>query len=73
MARSVYSASNRNEYQEFSWGKRRPMRKADNHTAVSEPTVETSTFKILQSFAVCYKDSFIIFTFVIIIIIIITT
>jgi hypothetical protein len=34
------SASNRNEYQEFSWGvKLRPTRKADNFTAICEPIV----------------------------------
>jgi hypothetical protein len=36
----VNSASNRNEYQEPSWGgKGRPARKADNLTAVCEPIV----------------------------------
>jgi hypothetical protein len=34
------SASNRNEYQEPSWGgKGRPARKADNLTAICEPIV----------------------------------
>jgi hypothetical protein len=33
------SASNRNEYQESSWGKGRPARNADNFTAISEPIV----------------------------------
>jgi hypothetical protein len=33
-------ASNRNEYQESSWGsKGRPARKADNLTAICEPIV----------------------------------
>jgi hypothetical protein len=37
----VVSASNRNEYQESSWGVKggRPARKADNFTAICEPTV----------------------------------
>jgi hypothetical protein len=36
----VDSASNRNEYQEPSWGsKGRPARKADNLTAICEPIV----------------------------------
>jgi hypothetical protein len=36
----VDSASNRNEYQESSWGKGgRPARKADNLTAICEPIV----------------------------------
>jgi hypothetical protein len=35
----VDSASNRNEYQESSWGKGRPVRKADNLTAICEPIV----------------------------------
>jgi hypothetical protein len=34
------SAYNRNEYEESSWwGKGRPARKADNFTAICEPTV----------------------------------
>jgi hypothetical protein len=41
----VYSASNRNEYQElikiiFLGGKARPARKADNLTAIYEPIVK---------------------------------
>jgi hypothetical protein len=39
----VNSASNRNEYQEYSWnvlgGKERPARKADKLTAICEPIV----------------------------------
>jgi hypothetical protein len=36
----VDTASNRNKYQEFSWGvKGRPARKADNITAIYKPTV----------------------------------
>jgi hypothetical protein len=38
----VDSASNRDEYQESSWGggaKLRPARKADNLTAICKPTV----------------------------------
>jgi hypothetical protein len=36
----VGSASNRNEYQESSWGgKGRPMRKADNRTVILDPIV----------------------------------
>jgi hypothetical protein len=31
--------SNRNEYQESSWGKRRPVCKSDNLTAICELTV----------------------------------
>jgi hypothetical protein len=35
----VDSASKKNEYQESSWGnKGRPARKADNQTAICEPT-----------------------------------
>jgi hypothetical protein len=36
------SASNRNEYQESSWGVKagRPTRKADNLTAICEPIVQ---------------------------------
>jgi hypothetical protein len=33
------SASNRNEYQESSWGKKRPARRADNLAAICEPNV----------------------------------
>jgi hypothetical protein len=41
MAPGVNSASNRNEYQESSYGIKggRPARKADNLTAICEPTV----------------------------------
>jgi hypothetical protein len=40
MALGVDSASNRNEYQEDSWGgKARPARKADNLIAICEPIV----------------------------------
>jgi hypothetical protein len=35
----VYSVSDRNEYQESSWGKGRPARKADNYTAIYRPIV----------------------------------
>jgi hypothetical protein len=35
----VDSASNRNEYQESSWGEGRPARRADNLTAICEPIV----------------------------------
>jgi hypothetical protein len=35
----VDSASKRNQYQEFSWGKGRPERNADNLIAISEPIV----------------------------------
>jgi hypothetical protein len=35
----VDSASNRNEYQESSWGKGRLVRGADNLTAICEPIV----------------------------------
>jgi hypothetical protein len=35
----VDSVSNRIEYQESSWGKVRPAREADNHTAICEPIV----------------------------------
>jgi hypothetical protein len=43
----VYSASNRNEYQEqikkimFLWSKVRPMVRADNLTTICEPIVYT--------------------------------
>jgi hypothetical protein len=39
MAPGVDSASNRNEYQEYFWVKGRPVRKADNLTAICEPIV----------------------------------
>jgi hypothetical protein len=35
----VDSASNKNEYDESSWGKKRPARRADNLTAICEPNV----------------------------------
>jgi hypothetical protein len=35
----VDSASNRNEYQESSWGKGRKASKADNLTTICEPIV----------------------------------
>jgi hypothetical protein len=35
----VDSASNRNEYQESFWGKRRPAHKADNLTVICESIV----------------------------------
>jgi hypothetical protein len=35
----IDSASNRNEYQELWGGKVRSARKADNLTAISEPTI----------------------------------
>jgi hypothetical protein len=35
----VDSTSNRNEYQESSWGKRRAASEAGNLTAICEPTV----------------------------------
>jgi hypothetical protein len=35
----VDSASNRNKIQEFSWGKKRPARRADNLAAIYEPNV----------------------------------
>jgi hypothetical protein len=35
----VDSASNRNEYQESSWGKGRPALKADNRTVIFESSV----------------------------------
>jgi hypothetical protein len=39
MALGVDSASNRNEYQEFSWGKKRPVRRIDNVAAIYVPIV----------------------------------
>jgi hypothetical protein len=39
MALGLDSTSNKNEYQESSWGKGRPARKADNLTAIFEPIV----------------------------------
>jgi hypothetical protein len=39
MAPGVDSASNRNEYQESSWGKGQLAREADNLTATCESTV----------------------------------
>jgi hypothetical protein len=39
-SRGVDSASNRNEYQESSWGyKKRPARRADNLAVIYEPNV----------------------------------
>jgi hypothetical protein len=35
----IDSATNRNEYDESSWAKGRPVRKADNLTALCEPIV----------------------------------
>jgi hypothetical protein len=39
MVLEIDLASNRNEYQEYSGGKGRPARKADNRTAICEPIV----------------------------------
>jgi hypothetical protein len=39
MVGGVDSASNRNEYQELSWGKKRPQRRANNFAAICEPNV----------------------------------
>jgi hypothetical protein len=35
----IESTSNRNEYQESSWGKMRPARRADNLAAICESNV----------------------------------
>jgi hypothetical protein len=57
----VDSASNRNEYQESSWGKGRPACKADNLTAICEPIVwkmwEPWRLTILWASTACYRDS----------------
>jgi hypothetical protein len=34
----VYATPNRNEYQEYCWGKPWPALKAENFTAICEPT-----------------------------------
>jgi hypothetical protein len=53
---------NRNEYQESSWGKERPARKADNLTTICEPIVykmwEPRCLTTLWAFPACYMDSF---------------
>jgi hypothetical protein len=59
----VDSASNRNEYQESSWGvKGRPAHKADKLTAICEPIVskmwEPRRLTTLWAFTACYMDNF---------------
>jgi hypothetical protein len=58
----VDSASNRNEYQKSSWGKGRPVRKANNLTSIYEPIVEkmweSRRLTNLWASEVCYRDSF---------------
>jgi hypothetical protein len=59
----VDSASNRNEYQEHSWGdKGRPARKVDNLTAICEPIVyilwDPQRLTILWASMASYRDSF---------------
>jgi hypothetical protein len=58
----VDSASNRNEYQESSWGKGRPAHKADNLTTTCEPIVykmwELRRLTTLWTTTVCYSNSF---------------
>jgi hypothetical protein len=59
----VDSDSNRNEYQESSWGVKgyRPGSKTDNLTAVYEPTVhkmwEPRCLTTLWAFTACYRDT----------------
>jgi hypothetical protein len=66
MALGVDSASNRNEYQESSWGKVRPARGADNLAAICEPIVykmwEPRRLTTLWAFIARYTDSFTFFT-----------
>jgi hypothetical protein len=61
----VNSASNRNEYQGSSWGKRWLAHKADNLTAICEPTVyklwESQCLTTLWASMACYGDSFTFF------------
>jgi hypothetical protein len=59
----MWTGLNRNEYQESSWGgKGRPACKADNLTAICEPTVyktwEPQPLTTLRAFMACYRDSF---------------
>jgi hypothetical protein len=59
----VDSASNRNEYQESSWGEGRPVREADNLTAIWETTVyykmwEARRLTNLWASTACYSDSY---------------
>jgi hypothetical protein len=42
IALGVTSASNRNEYYEYSWGIERGRRKADNLTTICDPIVGSS-------------------------------
>jgi hypothetical protein len=56
----------KNEYHESSWGGRgRPVRKADNFTAICEPIVykmwEPLRLTTLWAFTACYRDSFAVF------------
>jgi hypothetical protein len=57
------TVSNRNEYQESSWGdKWRPGCKADNLTAICEPIVQKMwdprRLTTLWTFTACYRDNF---------------
>jgi hypothetical protein len=58
----VNSASNRNEYQEYSWGKGRPARRAGNFAVIFEPTVykmwEPQHLTPLWASTACYRDTF---------------
>jgi hypothetical protein len=58
----VDETSNRNEYQESSWGNGRPAGKADNFTAICEPTVykmwEPQRLTTLCVSTACYRDRF---------------
>jgi hypothetical protein len=64
----VDSASNRNEYQESSWAKGRPARKADNLIAICEPIIlklwKSRRLKTLWTSTAGYRDSFTFFTFI---------
>jgi hypothetical protein len=67
----VYSASNRNEYQESSLnilgGKGRPAHKADNLAAIYEPIVykmwEPQHLTTLWVSTACYRDTFTLLTY----------
>jgi hypothetical protein len=65
MGLGVHSASNRNEYQESSWGKGRPVCKADSLTAICEPDVqkvcEPRRFTTLWASPACYRHGFTFF------------
>jgi hypothetical protein len=57
----ILPASERNEYQESSWGKKRPVRRADNLAAIYEPmsgNVGASTSRNPKGLRGRYRDNF---------------